>query len=168
VKLNWYDGGAVPKDLLENYNAILRPKGEHSGNRIDMGNGAIIVGTKQSIYHGDIRPNAPQLVMPADEWFEFRRGGGLPPKTIPRVGVHPATELLQVIKGELPETGSSFEYASKLTEMVLVGAMAVRANKTVEWDPVRMEARGMPEMKLWIKTPVRKGWEYGETLTVAI
>ena len=44
--------------------------------------------------------------------------------------------------------------------MVLLGAMAQRSGKTIEWDAENMKVKGQPELDAWIKEPVRKGWEY--------
>ena len=42
---------------------------------------------------------------------------------------------------------------------VLVGNLAVRSGKRINWDAARLEARGMPELKSMIKRTYRPGWE---------
>jgi len=41
-------------------------------------------------------------------------------------------EWLRAIKGEGPEPGSNFTYASKLTEFVLLGVLAQRFDTRIE------------------------------------
>ena len=60
--------------------------------------------------------------------------------------------------------GSNFDYAVPLTEMVLLGALAQRTGKSIEWDSKKMEVKGQPELDELIKEPARKGWQYGTSL----
>jgi hypothetical protein len=80
------------------------------------------------------------------------------------VGDGPIEEWLAAIKGEGPLPGSSFDYASPLTEMVLLGALAQRTGRTLDWDAEGMKVVGQPELDSLIKEPVRDGWSYGENL----
>ena len=83
---------------------------------------------------------------------------------LPPVGKGPIEEWLRAIKGEGPEPGSNFDYAAPLTEMVLLGALAQRTGRTLEWDAEAMTVKGQPELDVFLKEPVREGWEYGESL----
>ena len=60
--------------------------------------------------------------------------------------------------------GSNFDYAVPLTEMVLLGALAQRTGRSIEWDSKKMEVKGQPEFDELIKEPARKGWQYGTNL----
>ena len=60
--------------------------------------------------------------------------------------------------------GCNFDYAVPLTEMVLLGALAQRTGKNIEWDSKQMKVKGQPEFNALIKEPARKGWQYGENL----
>ena len=48
--------------------------------------------------------------------------------------------------------------------MVLLGALAQRTGKTIEWDPETMSVKGQPELDALIKEPMPEGWSYGENL----
>ena len=48
--------------------------------------------------------------------------------------------------------------------MVLLGALAQRTGKTIEWDPEKMLVKGQPELNALIKEPTPEGWQYGEKL----
>ena len=56
-------------------------------------------------------------------------------------------------------TQSDFGYASTLTEGLLVGMLALRTGKRIEWDAKNMKAGGVPEADAFIKPNFRKGWE---------
>jgi len=102
-------------------------------------------------------------IEPAERFMEIkgdlRRIDKLPP-----VGEGPIEEWLRAIKGEGPAPGSSFEYAAPLTEMVLLGALAQRTGRSIEWDAEAMKVEGQPELDARIKEPAREGWSYGESL----
>ena len=89
-------------------------------------------------------------------------------KEIDRLPAHgkggPIKEWFRAIKGEGPMPGSNFDYAVPLTEVVLLGAIAQRTGKTIEWDAENMTVKGRPELDALIKEPARPGWEYGEQL----
>ncbi len=88
----------------------------------------------------------------------------LGPERLPGVGAGPIQEWYRAIKGDGPAPGSNFDYSAALTEMVLLGALAQRSGKTIEWDAKRMEVKGQPEFDKWIKEPAHAGWQYGEKL----
>ena len=47
-----------------------------------------------------------------------------------------------------------------LTYLCLVGNLAIRAGKNIEFDPNKLEVVGMPEASKFIKRTYREGWEY--------
>jgi predicted dehydrogenase len=147
VTLTWHDGYLKPKN---------RP--EWGLDKLD-GNGMIMVGDKKSLMTGG-RPDSPKLVASEEEWREFREN--LPEKKIPRIKGGPNDEWIAAIKGEGPMPGSNFDYASRLAEMTLLGVLAQRTGKRIEWDPKKMRVTNHPELNALIKEPVRKGWKYGE------
>jgi len=64
------------------------------------------------------------------------------------------------VRGEEPTPVSNFiDHAGPLTEMVLVGNLAVRLGKKIDWDMQNMNARGLPEVKEHLKRSYRAGWE---------
>jgi len=78
------------------------------------------------------------------------------PKTIRRVP-NEDTEWLEACKGG-PKPLSSFDYAGQLTEMVLLGNLAVRLGKKIEWDSAALKAKNAPEADAMIRRTYRKGW----------
>ena len=56
---------------------------------------------------------------------------------------------------------SQFDYSVPLTELCLIGGLAMRAGRKIEWNSEKLEVVGMPEAAQWIKrAEYRPGWEY--------
>jgi predicted dehydrogenase len=147
VTVYWYEGGHLPK----------LPKSLHTMQKID-GGGCLLVGEKNTIVSPGMRPTSPRLL---NNWTELRRE--IPPKTIPRAVGGPVKEVIAAIKGEIEKPGSDFDYAVPLTETVILGTIAMRSGKKVEYLPESMSFKD-PSLDAYIKEPVRAGWEFGETL----
>jgi predicted dehydrogenase len=152
VTLKWYEKGyEVPK-----------PKRWEDGKKLDGGGGMYMEGTKETLYHGGMRPNSPQLT-PSDRYKEMRGDLGKIEK-LPKIEGGPIGEWFSAIKGDIKAPGSNFDYAAPLTEMVLLGALAQRTGKTIEWDAENMKVKGQPEMDGLLKETAMEGWRYGEKL----
>ncbi len=96
---------------------------------------------------------APGL-FPASRRKEFQR----PPKTIPRSSGHRA-EWIQACKDRKPEDAKAgFAYSGPFTEALLVGNLAVRLQKRVEWDSANLRARNAPEAEALIRKNYRAGF----------
>jgi predicted dehydrogenase len=150
VTLKWHEGGIKPENRPE-WGLDELP-----------GSGMIMVGDKVSLMTGG-RPNNPKLLLPEEEWKAFT--DNKPAETIPRVEEEaPQAEWLAAIKGDGPMPGSNFEYSARLTEMASIGVMAQRFNTRIEYDAENMKVTNHPEFDVYIKEPVRQGWEYGEDL----
>ncbi len=155
VTLKWYEKGFdVPKPRRWEADKPLHPEG-----------GMYMEGTKETLYHAEMRPESP-MITPAERFMEIK-GELRKIDELPPVGEGPIEEWLRAIKGEGPTPGSNFEYASPLTEMVLLGALAQRTGRTIEWDHEAMKVKGQPELDPLIKEPTREGWSYGESLSAS-
>jgi hypothetical protein len=53
---------------------------------------------------------------------------------------------------------SNFEYAGRLTEMVLLGNVALRVGQKIEWDAAKLQAKNCPAAAQYIHREYRKGW----------
>ncbi len=56
------------------------------------------------------------------------------------------------------EPCSSFEYSAPLTEMVLLGNVALLSGTPIEWDGQKMQITGAPEANRFIRREYREGW----------
>lgn len=139
VVMTWYDGGRLPpQELLP-------------GVKLRSG-GFLLVGDKGSLYS------------PTDygETFELHPkeafAGYTPPAPwLPRSpGVHEEW-LACILAGGQPMAG--FDYAAPFTEAMLLGNVALRAQRRIEWDAAAMAVRGMPELQPLIAKEYRRGFE---------
>ena len=150
LKIYWYEGGHLPR-MPESIKPVFEDEKQLAG-------GCLLVGDKNTIYSPGMRPKEPRLV---DNWQDLQHH--LPPKTLPRAVGNPVAELFAAIRGEIDKCGSNFDYAAPLTEIVLLGTIANRSGKIVEYLPDTMTFKDS-SLNKYIKEPVRKGWEYGEGL----
>ena len=141
VNLTWYSGGLLPEhpeQLPQDINFARR--------------GAMFIGDKGVILTNGGANSAP-LIFP-----EERRNSFVPPESILLSKGH-HREWVDAIKGG-PAASSNFEYATRLTEIVLLGVLSLRlGGKKILWEPENMKATGLPEADSIIREPVRKGWE---------
>ena len=57
------------------------------------------------------------------------------------------------------QTPGSFINAVPVTETILLGAVALRARKRVEYDSIKMEITNVPEANKFLTREYRQGWE---------
>ena len=87
-----------------------------------------------------------------------------PPKTLPRIKPGPRwdptrhqQDWLQACKSD-EQAGSSFDYSGPLTEMVLLGNVALAAGEPIHWDKKKMEITNDAEASQLLRRQYRKGW----------
>jgi predicted dehydrogenase len=67
-------------------------------------------------------------------------------------------DWVDACKGATPAGMSRFEYATGLTEFVLLGLVAYRSGGKIRWDAAAGRVPGSPESDRFLKTEVRSGW----------
>jgi predicted dehydrogenase len=145
VKMMWYDGGLMPP-LPEGIDPN-DPK-QRLG---EGGNGILFVGEKGFITCAGWA-GMPRL-LPLSLHREYKR----PAKTLPRSAGH-HTDWVRACKGG-PAACSNFEYGARITELVLLGNVALRSGKVVQWDGPNMKSTNSPEANALLKEQYRQGWE---------
>jgi len=148
VELTWYDGGLMPR----------RPRELEDGRQLgDKLGGVIFVGDEGKLICGSYG-NSPRLI-PESRMKDYRR----PEPSIPRSVGH-YREWIEACKGGKP-AGSNFDYAGPLTEMILLGNIAVRMGlKTQEkglrlaYDGPSMQITHLPEANKYLHRQYRQGW----------
>jgi len=141
VKLSWYDGGLLPPRPEE-----LAP-GRMMGNEYG---GVIFIGEKGKLLCGTFG-EGPRL-LPESRMQEYKR----PPESIPRVKSH-HQNWVDACKGGAP-AGSNFDYAAPLTEVAMLGNIALRTGKVLEWDAATMTFTNEPDASQYVDPPARSGW----------
>lgn len=139
IRLTWYDGG-------------LRPQAPEALGRFPLpSRGCLFIGDR-GVIQCDGGGGAPRL-FPDARRAEYRKPA---PKLKRSNGHH--RDWIDACKGGAPAS-SPFAYAAHLTEIVLLGVLSLRARKAVEWDAAQMKAVGLPAADVFIREPVRAGWE---------
>ena len=80
------------------------------------------------------------------------------PKKYERVKGGHFQEWIDACKGG-PICGSNFEYSGPFTETVLLGNLAIRTRRRLEWDPAKLQVTNVPEANRFIKRDYRPGWD---------
>jgi predicted dehydrogenase len=142
LQLTWFDGGMLPPQPWE-----LEP-----GRKIPS-NGCIFIGEEGKIIHGTSGAEGMRII-PEERMNEYKR----PPKTLPRVeGTH-EQDWIDACKGFGPAS-STFDYGGPLTEMVLLGLVAMRVkDQRLAWDGEAMRVTNNDEANRFVTPEFREGW----------
>jgi hypothetical protein len=156
VKVTWSDGGKLPP----------RPKDLEETRELAK-SGQYFLGEKGTIYDGQDYCNSPRLI-PEAKMKEMTPK--LPTKTIRRANPagNPHLAWVQAIRKNDPEWANShFDYSAGLTEMVVLGNLALRApGKKLLWDAEKMEVTNLPELNQYVKPSFRENWGVDELRAV--
>ena len=133
LRLYWYDGGLKPP----------RPAELQEGRDLPA-EGNMYVGDKGKILENRIIPESRM------------KSYKLPPKTLQR---RSGTwgEWVEAIRGGEPAS-CNFEWASIITEAVLLGNIAIRTGKKLDWDGQNMRFTNDKAANKYIEEPYRSGW----------
>ena len=145
VKLTWYDGRLLPPIPPE-----LEP------GRALPGSGALLVGDKGTILHGSHGADGVRLI-PETRMQEYTR----PPKTLRRVTEGHEGDWIRACKegpGGVPPC-SPFEYGAALTQMVLLGVLAIRVkDQRLDWDRQSFRFTNNDQANGLLGIQYREGW----------
>jgi predicted dehydrogenase len=141
VKMTWYDGGLTP------------PKPEEIGEtELNKGGGVLYVGTKGKLMHDTYGYN-PRLLPQS-----LHESVGKPPQTYERIKTSHEMNWVDAIRGT-QKTTSPFEYSARLTEIMLLGVVALNAGKKIRYDGPGMKVLDVPDSDALLKRKYRAGWE---------
>jgi predicted dehydrogenase len=151
VRLTWYDGGLLPpRPELVPYDVRL--------NR-DSSGGALLIGEGGVMLHG-MWGEDPQLY-PQTLMEQAARV----PQRYSRLNPTYETnwhemDWVDAIR-ENRDANSPFSYASRLTEVMLLGLVALRAGQGVpiQYDGEQMRVTSHPEVNAFLQREPRSGWE---------
>jgi hypothetical protein len=156
----WYDGKPDGKETF-------RPHADITGDIIAKqgklpGSGCLIIGDKGRIFSPDdygsqffIRMNDEKELKPSKEHEALNAI----PETIPRSPGH-YVEWIDAIKGGRAAY-SNFDVAAYLTEIILLGCVALRTGTKLDWDGPKMRAKNTKAAAQYVKREYRKGWKLG-------
>lgn len=136
VKIMWYQGGKQPPMLTQDQRTYFR-------------SGVMFVGDKGNLLADYTR----RKLLPEAKFKDFQP----PPQTIPdSIGHH--KEWVEAIINHGPTT-CNFGYSGTLTEAVLLGNVAYRVGRRIDWEAASLRAKDCPEADRFIQYRYRRGWE---------
>jgi len=156
VTVKWWDGRKPRKgsDGQVKYEIpnLPPPPADLEADRKLPSNGSMFIGSSGTILVIDA--SSPRLV-PESKMKDFKQ----PEPFVPRVKDH-KIEWLEAIKGGKPASSNFTDYSSHLAEVVLLGNVAIRTGKKIEWDGENLKAKNCPEAAQYVRREYRKGWEF--------
>ncbi len=144
VKVVWYHG----PEGMKRRSDLLQPRvgGDTTINK--WGIGVAFIGEK-GVLVGDY---GKHLLSPSKDFADYKR----PEPTIPKsLGHH--NEWIHACKTG-GESLCNFDYSGSLIEHNLLGNVAHRAGKKLEWDAEKMKITNAPEAEKFLTKEYRKGW----------
>jgi predicted dehydrogenase len=141
VKMTWYDGGLLPR----------KPE-ELGEEELNKGGGVLLVGSKGKLIH-DTYGAKPRLLP-----HSLHESYGNPPKKLPRIpGEDHEMNWVDAAKGKA-QASCPFEYAARLTEVMLLGVVALRAGKKIHYDGAAIRITNVPQANDFLRRDYREGW----------
>ena len=173
-KFWWYDGN--PNDPANDKNAFyspLRPSADLTKEIVEMRgklppSGALLVGDKGKVFSPDDY-GSQFYVMLKDEKKYMGSGNHEAVKAVPQTiarapgkgdDLSMKLEWFRMIQDGTPSY-SNFDIAAYLTEIILLGSIAMRVGEGVrmEWDGPNMKSPNVPDAAKFVKRDSRPGWE---------
>jgi predicted dehydrogenase len=143
VKLNWFDGGLMPP----------RPDSLPDEIVLNREGGVFFIGEQGILMH-ETYGSKPRLFPEA-----LMEAAAAVPKTIPRIEVSHELNWVAACKKQA-EASSPLEYAARLTEVMLLGIVALRTGqgRKILYDGSAMSITNIPEANQYLTREYRAGW----------
>ncbi|MBX3484171.1 Gfo/Idh/MocA family oxidoreductase [Phenylobacterium sp.] len=145
VRMTWYDGGILPPT----------PPGFPANLAMSPDGGVLFVGAKGMLMH-ETYGEKPVLI--GDGLEEKAKKIG---QTLPRIKGGLAgheTNFVRAIRGEEPAS-CPFDYAVPLNETMILGIVALKADRPIEYDGAAGRVTNAPDANQYLTRTYRKGWE---------
>jgi predicted dehydrogenase len=141
VKMTWYDGGLLPPKPPELGEEVLNP-----------GGGALVIGARGKLLYETY--GAKPRLLPKS----LHDSVGTPPRRLPRIpdDLH-EMNWVEAAKGKTSPS-CSFDYAAKLTEVMLLGIASLRAGRKLVYDAANMRFTNDPSANEFLSRVPRQGW----------
>jgi len=158
LSVYWYDGGMKPHrphDLdasIEFRNSGLLFVGEKGKLIAGYYGGNPFGGSRGDGDSGASRGLEGGLLLPEEKFRDFQQ----PQKTFRRVDDHYG-EWTQACK-EGKETDCPVHFGCEMTEMALLGTLALRTRRVLQWDAENMRVTNNKQANGFVDPPYRAGW----------
>jgi hypothetical protein len=140
VKLTWYDPPKRPA-MIESWKLPDKFKGE----------GIVFVGEDGKLLYTNY---GEHLLLPEEQFKDFTP----PEKTIPKSQGHQAEWVNASLENNPAGTSAPFSYGGLLTETAILGTIAFRAQRALDWDHENMKFPNAPEAEKFLGYVYRPGW----------
>ncbi len=141
--------GSRPPLVLTWYDGVKRPESPPGHDLNQWGIGVLFKGDKGML----LADYGRRILLPEEKFKDFQA----PDPWIPPSKGHYAEWLHACKTGE--PTLCNFEYSGRLIEHNLLGTVAFRVNKKLQWDAASLKATNCPEADPLIHKKYRPGWE---------
>ena len=145
VVLHWHDGGLKPPQLDGDLGLPISKDPELPP--ITFGSGVLFVGTRGML----ICDYGRRFLLPDEKFKDFN-----PPSPILKSSPGHYREWVDAIRGNGAAL-CDFRYSGALTEMVLLGNVAYRAEEAFSWDAKKLRASS-PRAQAFVAKENRPGW----------
>jgi len=173
VKFVWYEGHQGENTVLPPSELVKAQRDSDKGHSIfykdgkwnfreegkkqvkNVGSGSFLIGEKAVLFSPDDYGGRSFII--TEDKIEEVKGK---PERLPSNNGDDAghkREWITAIKGG-PKALSNFDYAAMLTETILLGNIASRLGKKLEWDGPNLKVTNVPEAAALINPPYRSGW----------
>ena len=172
VTFSWYDGGNPKPDRPYEHDGSNKPPKEVLTDVLEMmdripGSGCLLIGDNGTLFSPDDYGARFFVKLKGEKDLtdgKTHEAVKAIPQVIPRNAFQGGAderqhlEWIAACKGG-PAGYSDFDIAAYLTEIILLGCVALRVGRKIEWDGPKMLARNAPEAGQVIRRQYRKGWE---------
>jgi len=142
LKLTWSDGRIQPPV----------PDEFSNGEQFTL-SGAMLIGDNGKITHNSHGASGVKII-PEEKMLEYNQ----PKSYIPRVNTSHEKDWIRACKDGNPAS-SSFDYGGPLTEMALLGMIAIRCkNEKLLWDSKNLRFKNNEKANSLLHKEYRKGW----------
>jgi predicted dehydrogenase len=179
VKFTWYEGHKDGKTVLPSPELVKGQGERESGNAIyfkddkwwfkpakprdpkkpviDVSSGSFLIGDKATLFSPDDYGAESYII--AKDGVEKLTGK---PEKLPSNNRdddgQKAEWIAAITDSSSPRPYSNFDFAAMLTETILLGNVAVRVGKTLQWDGPKLKFTNVAEANKYLQTEYRKGW----------
>jgi len=148
LQVHWYDGGLRPPRPVELDHQLRMPK-----------SGLLFIGEKGKLLAGYSGGNVWSrhgftggCLLPEERFRDFKE----PAKTLPRVEDHYGEWTRACKTGA--RTVCPLDFGAEMTEMALLGSLALRTGRLLEWDAQAARVTHDPDANEFVAPASRPGW----------
>ncbi len=166
VKLSWYSGFLKPnadgkwqKGYDESFLPPLPKAFTETGRSykdLSTADGMFIIGDEGVLYSPKMHLMGKPIVLPKSR----AKDAAQIEQSIERIKfANHYLNFVEAVQGKVKKAASDFSDVAKLTEVVMLGNLALRSGENIHWDAANMSAIGASKkVASFVNEPMRSGW----------